>query len=132
VTHHPQRPVDPLDVRAVAEILGRTLALMGPGGVGDLLARLPGARPVAGTPGRLFRPAVPPAVWLGAENLLVLADPVVHQHVVGGVVLQRRSLPPADLGPTVAPLVAQLVRSHGGQTDAAMVLTAAREVLLTL
>ncbi len=132
MTPAPERPVDPVDVREVTAILDRTLALMGPGGVGDLLARLPGARPVAAVPARLFRHAVPPAVWLGAENLLVLDDPVVHQHVVGGVVLQRRTLPPADLGPVLAPLVAQLVRSQGGQQDAATVLTAARDVLRAL
>jgi hypothetical protein len=115
VTSDPLPPVDPLDVRQVAEVLGRTLELMGPEGVGDLLARLPGARPVPGTAGRLFRPAVTGSVWLGADHQLVLSDPVVHQHVVGGVVLQRRALTPAELGPTVAQAVADLVRSQGAR-----------------
>ncbi len=132
MTPDPLAPVDPLDVRQVAEVLGRTLTLMGSAGVGDLLARLPGARSVAGTTGRLFRPAVAGAVWLGAEHQLVLSDPVVHQHVVGGVVLQRRPLAPAELGPAVAPLVAALARSQGDLEEAATVLTVARDVLRTL
>jgi hypothetical protein len=132
VTGDPQDPVDPLDVPEVTQVLERTLALMGPAGVGDLLARLPGARQVAGTPARLFRAAAPDGVWLGSEHLLVLSDPVEHHHVVGGVVLQRTALPPAALGPTVAPLVASLVASYGGRADAGTVLTAARDVLRAL
>jgi hypothetical protein len=132
VTHDPIPPVDPVDVQQVAEVLSRTLELMGPEGVGDLLARLPGARPVPATAGRLFRPAVTGSVWLGADHQLVLGDPVVHQHVVGGVVLQRRALTPTDLGPTVAQLVADLVRSQGAREEAATVLTVARDVVRSL
>jgi hypothetical protein len=125
----PVDPVNPLDADQVAPVLAGTRDLMGAGGLGDLLSRLPGAERRPGQPGRLFRAATPDAVWLGREDVLVLTDPPVHQHVVGGVVLQRAALAPAQTGAVLARLVVALVRDQGSVEEAATVLTTARDVL---
>ena len=124
--------VDAADPAQVAPVVARTVALMGTGGLADLLARLPGTRTVPGTPGRLFKPAVPPTAWIGPEDQLVLTDPVVHQHVVGGVVLARTTLSPADLGPTVARLVTAAARAEASYDEASAVLTATADALARL
>jgi hypothetical protein len=126
----PEPYVDPADVSAVAEVLAGTLQLMGPAGLGDLLARLPGVRVVPATPARLFRPAAEGGVWVGPEHLVRLdATPVVDQHVVGGVVLQRSVVPPARVPGVLAALVVDLARDEGTAEETAVVLTAAREVI---
>jgi hypothetical protein len=122
-------PVDPYDVRQVAAVVEGTWRLMGPDGVLDLLARLPGVRLDPGTPKRAFRAAVEGGTWLGPEHLLTWTDPVVHRHVVGGVVLQRAVLAPAEVPTVVAGLLIALTRSQGSGEDAAAVLTVARDVL---
>jgi hypothetical protein len=124
--------VDPLDADQVAPVLAGTRDLMGAGGLGDLLSRLPGAVHQPGLPGRLFRAASPATVWLGPEDALVLTEPPVHQHVVGGVVLQRTSLTPSQTGPALARLVVDLVRDQGSLEEASTVLTTARDVLTRL
>lgn len=122
--------VDPHDVAAVAAVLDGTWRATGPGGLGDLLARLPGARLVPGTPGRLFRPALPGGVQVGAEHFWTLTtEPVVDQHVVGGVVLSRTPVPAPRLGELLAVQVVELVREHRSAPEAALVLSAARDVL---
>ncbi len=122
--------VDPYDVAQVTAVLAGTWDLMGPDGLADLMARLPGARLVPGSPGRLFHTAVPAGVWVGPEHFLELsAEPVVHQHVVGGVVLRRAAVPPGELPTLLARLVGTLVRDQGSAADATVVLTAARDVL---
>jgi hypothetical protein len=125
-------PVDPLDAAQVAPVLAGTRDLMGTAGLADLLGRLPGAVHRPGRPGRLLRAASPEAVWLGPEDLLELTEPPVHRHVVGGVVLQRTPLTPAQLGPSLARLVVALVGSQGAVAEATTVLTAARDVLARL
>jgi hypothetical protein len=125
-------PVDPYDVRQVAEVLTATLRVIGTDGLLDLLLRLPGVRLVPGTPARLFRPAVESGLWLGPEHFVSLCpspDAAVHQHVVAGVVLQRAALSPADLPRVLAGLVTALTRAQDSADETAMVLTAARDVV---
>ena len=126
----PEGPVDPYDVRQVAEVLTATLRVIGTDGLLDLLLRLPGVRLVPGTPARLFRPAVESGLWLGPEHFVSLSpDAAVHQHVVGGVVLQRAALSPADLPRVLAGLVTALTRAQDSADETALVLSAARDVV---
>lgn len=119
--------VDPLDAAQVTPVLDAVLEMAGLGGLADLLDRIPGLRVQPAVPGRLFRAAAPPAAWFGAENCLSLADPVMHQQVVGGVVLHRAQVGRGALAPLIARLLAPVVRESGGQEEAAVALTAARE-----
>jgi len=67
---------------------------------------------------------------VGPEHLVLLdATPVVDQHVVGGVVLQRSVVPPSRVPEVLAALVVDLARDQGTGAEAAVVLTAAREVI---
>jgi hypothetical protein len=129
----PAAPVDPSDVTAVSEVLAGTLRLMGPAGLTDLLARLPGVRVVPGTPGRMFRSAVEGGVWVGAEHFVTLeTEPVVDQHVVGGVTLARSAVPPGQLPQVIARLVVDLAHDQASRVETEVVLTAARETVLRL
>lgn len=129
----PAVPVDPSDVIAVGDVLAGTLRLMGPAGLTDLLARLPGVRVVPGTPGRFLRSAVEGGVWVGAEHFVTLgSEPVVDQHVVGGVTLARTAVPPARLPQVIARLVVDLAHDLGSRAETEVVLTAARETILRL
>ncbi len=121
--------VDPCDRVQVAAVFAAVLKAWGIEGVGDLLGRLPGVRLAAGEPRRRFRAATPPTVTIGSENQLVLAEPPEHLHVVGGVVLSRRALPPGELPLLLADLVTRLTREQASYDDSAAALTAAREVL---
>jgi len=121
--------VDPLDVRQVEGVLVAAQRLMGTDGVLDLLARLPGVDVVAGTPGRFLRAGTPSAVWVGPDQRLLLTEPVVHEHVVSGVVLAHDAVPPGRLGAVLAPLVVALTRAQGSHDATALALTAAREAL---
>jgi hypothetical protein len=123
----PEGYVDPSDASQVAAVLGAVQRALGVPGLGDLLGRIPGSRLEPARPGGFLRAALPASVWLTAEHQLVLTDPVVHAHVVGGVVLARDTLPAGRLPETVARLVVAAVREQGARSEAAVVLTAARE-----
>lgn len=121
--------VDPQDADQVAAVVEDTRRLMGYDGVVDLLARLPGVELVPGHPKRRFHPAVAATVSVGPEHLLAMSEPVLHQHVVGGIVLQRSVVPPGELPRLLAVLVGSLCVRQGSQQETAAVLTAAREIL---
>jgi hypothetical protein len=121
--------VDPLDVRQVEAVLEATQQMMGPDGVVDLLARLPGVEVSAGTPRRFLHAATPAAVCIGPDQRVLLRDPLVHEHVVSGVVLSHDVVPAGRLAAVLAPLVVALTRSQGSHAATALVLTAARETL---
>lgn len=123
----PEGFTDPSDQQQVAAVLATVVRELGVGGLGDLLGRLPGSRLEAARPGGVFKRAEPASVWLGAEHQLVLTDPVVHVHAVGGVVLARDPLPPGRLPDVVARLLVAAVADQGAQAEAATVLSAARE-----
>jgi hypothetical protein len=123
----PEGYVDPADEPQVAAVLDAVVRALGVDGLGDLLGRLPGSRVEPARPGGFLRSAVPACVWLTADHQLVLTDPVEHQHVVGGVVLARDTLPPGRLPGVVARLVVTAVAQQGSEAEAAVVLTAARE-----
>jgi hypothetical protein len=133
VTQGPaEEPLDPSDADQVAAVFAGTLRLMGYDGVLDLLFRLPGVALVRGSPKRMFRAAVDDLVAVGAEHRLSTTEPVVHQHVVGGVVLRRGVVPPGDLPALLASLVGSLTRAQGSQEEFVAVLGAARDVLQQL
>ncbi len=123
----PEGFVDPSDERQVAAVLGTVLKALGIAGLGDLLGRIPGSRVEDRQPRRLFKRAVPSSVWLSSQHQLLLNDPVVHVHVVGGVVLARDSLPAGRLPEAVARLLVAAIADQGSQPEATVVLTAARE-----
>ncbi len=123
----PKGYVDPGDEHQVAAVLGAVLRTLGVPGLGDLLGRIPGSRVEAARPGGLLRRAEPACVWLTGEHQLLLTDPVVHVHVVGGVVLARDPLPAGRLPDAVARLLVRAVADRGSQAEATVVLTAARE-----
>jgi hypothetical protein len=123
----PEGYVDPGDEHQVAAVLDAVLRTLGVPGLGDLLGRIPGSRVEAARPGGLLRRAEPASVWLTGEHQLLLTDPVVHVHLVGGVVLARDPLPAGRLPDAVARLLVRAVADRGSQAEAAVVLTAARE-----
>ncbi|MGH3492651.1 MAG: hypothetical protein ACRDQ1_05360 [Sciscionella sp.] len=123
----PEGYVDPVNQQEVAAVLGSVLRTIGVPGLGDLLGRVPGSRVEAPRAGGMFRRAMPPSVWLSPEHQLQLGEPVVHAHVVGGVVLAREPLPPGRLPEAVARLLVAAITDQGSHAEAAVVLTAARE-----
>ena len=123
----PDGLVDPYDAAEVAPVLDAALRAMGPGGLTDLLARLPGVTIEPARAKRFLSPALPGRVWLGPENCLTMTDPIVHQHVVGGVVLARDPLRAGTLPGVLARLIADHVREHGQADDAAVALSAVRD-----
>jgi len=124
----PEGFVDPADGPEVASVLRAVLGTLGTSGLGDLLGRFPGSRTEPARPGGIFRRGTPASVWLGPEHQLVLSDPVVHVHVVGGVVLARDPLPAGRAPDAVARLLVAAVADRASQSEAAVVLTAAREL----
>lgn len=125
----PEGYLDPYDAAAVAALVDRAQAVAGRDGVLDLLARLPGAVADPGRPGRLLRGATPATLRLGAEWVVVVAEPPVLEHVVAGVVLQREPLAAGRAARLLAPVVADLARDLGNRLDTALVLTAYAETL---
>jgi len=123
----PEGFVDPSDEQQVAAVLAIVLRTLGIAGLGDLLGRMPGSRSEAERPGGMFRHAAPASVWLSPQHQILLGDPVVHAHVVGGVVLARDPLPAGRLPDAVARLLVAATADQGSQSEAAVVLTAARE-----
>jgi hypothetical protein len=123
----PEGFVDPSDEHEVADVLRIVVQTLGIPGLGDLLGRIPGSRSEESRPGGTFRRAVPASVWLSPQHQLVLSDPVVHVHVVGGVVLARDPLPAGRLPVAVARLLVAAIADAGGQSEAALALAAARE-----
>ena len=121
-------PVDPADVGQVTAVLSAALGAAGVEAVADLAARMPGARVLPGSAAGFLRPATPATLWVGPEHAFTLTDSVEHRHVVGGVVLSRDPVPPARVAALIAPLLVRLVTDQGAQAEAALVLTAAREV----
>lgn len=123
----PEGLVDPSDEHQVAAVLSTVLRVLGIPGIGDLLGRMPGSRAEASRPGGMFRRAVPACVWLSPQHQILLSDPVVHVHVVGGVVLARDPLPAGRLSEAVSRLLVAAIADQGSESEAAVVLTAARE-----
>jgi hypothetical protein len=123
----PEGFVDPSDQGQVAAVLGAVVRVLGIPGLGDMLGRIPGSRTDPARPGGVFRPALPASVWVSAQHQLLLTDPLVHVHVVGGVVLARDPLPAGVLPDAVARLLVAAVLEQGSEAEAAVVLTAARE-----
>lgn len=123
----PEGFVDPSDEQQVAAVLGSVLRTLGVPGLEDLLGRIPGSRVEASRPGGRFKRAAPATVWLTPQHQILLSDPVIHVHLVGGVVLARDSLPAGRLPETLARLLVAAVADQASQPEAAVVLTAARE-----
>lgn len=123
----PDGRVDPTAPDEVAAVLAAVQAAMGPAGLGDLLERLPGVVRQAGTPKGLFRAATPDRLWLGSQDVVALGTPLVHEQVVGGVVLHRAPLPPGTAPGVLARLVARLTSAAAATETASVALTAARE-----
>jgi hypothetical protein len=123
----PEGFVDPSDEQQVADVLDAVLRTLGVLGLGDLLARMPGSRSEASRPGGMFRRGEPASVWPSPEHQIVLSDPVVHAHVVGGVILARDQLPGGRLPQALARLLVAVIADQGSQSEATVVLTAARE-----
>jgi hypothetical protein len=124
----PEGYVDPLDPVAVGAVLDATVRTSGLEAVTDLLRRLPGVRTTPGVSKGFLRPAVPAAVWLGAEYCWSSTAPPTLLHVVGGVVLQRTEMHPVEVAEALARVVADLVRRTGEVGDASAALTAARDL----
>jgi hypothetical protein len=120
--------VDPLDPLQVAAVLTAVRASLDVRGLLDLLAQLPGLSVDRGRDGRLLHGAVAPSVR-GGEDIVRFASPTSREHVVGGVVLNRTTVPPATLTTVLAGMVCDAVRRDGGREEASVVLTAARDAL---
>ncbi len=123
--------VDPADAVAVAEVLRGTAAQLGLTGLVELLTQVPGLRIEPGRPaGRLRRGE--PAQVLGADYRIVLSTPAVREHLVGGIVLSRQSVPAAELAGLLARVVQEAVAGSGGVSEASVALTSVRDALAAM
>ncbi|GAC1329416.1 MAG: hypothetical protein NVSMB13_17020 [Mycobacteriales bacterium] len=120
--------VDPLDVAAVTDLLRTATGRLGMAGVVDLLGQVPGVRISPGRAGGLLRKAEPARLHAG-EDVLVLAEPAVVEHIVGGIVLSHRPVSPVELPGLLAGIVRDAVTFTGATADASVALTAARDAL---
>ncbi|MDQ6875998.1 MAG: hypothetical protein M3042_13180 [Actinomycetota bacterium] len=120
--------VDPLDAGQVASVLTVALERLGMTGLVELLSRIPGLRIDPGQAGGLFRPARPARVFAG-EEVVALTRPVVREHVVGGIVLGRNTVRPAEVPGLLAWAVCTAVADYGDAEQASVVLTSARDAL---
>jgi hypothetical protein len=128
VSEPPAGDVDPTDPASVARVLDATVGSAGLEAIGDLLARLPGARTTPAVPRGFLRAAVPGAVWLGTEWCWSMTEPPTLLQVVGEVVLHRIPMEPGLVGGALSRPVAELVRRTGAVADASIVLTVARDL----
>ena len=124
----PDRFVDPLDPVQVAAVLTMVRARLDVRGLLDILARLPGLSVDRGRDGKLLRGSVAASVR-GGEDVVRFSSPTSREHVVGGVVLNRTTVPPATLTTVLAGMVCDAVRRVDGREEASNVLTAARDGL---
>ena len=120
--------VDPLDVEAVTAVLRVAASRLGTGGLVDLLAQIPGVRIERGRPGGVLRRAVPARLQSG-EQVIVLSEPAVTEHIVGGIVLSHQPVSPVDLPALLARVVGEAVSFSGQGADASVALTSARDAL---
>ena len=120
--------VDPTDSAQVGPVLAGVLDRLGLPGLVDLLSRLPGVVLQPGRPGGLLRRAKPPCL-LTESHRLVLGDPVRDEHVVGGVVLSHRNVPPRDVVRLVTGCVVAAVAAGRDAGEAAVALTSLRDAL---
>ena len=118
--------VDPLDPLQVAAVLTTVRASQDVRGLLDLLARVPGLSVDRGRDGRLLRGSVAASVR-GGEDVVRFASPTSREHVVGGVVVNRTTVPPATLTTVLAGMVCDAVRRADNREEASNVLTAARD-----
>lgn len=120
--------VDPLDAAQVAAVLGAALERLGMAGLVELLTRIPGMRIDPGQAGGLFRQPRPARIFAG-EEVLALGRPVVREHVVGGIVLGRSTVRPAEVPDLLAWAVCSAVADYGDAGQASVVLTSARDAI---
>ncbi len=120
--------VDPTDPVELAAILRETVDRLGMAGVVNLLAQVSGVRIEPGRPAGLLRRAEPARLHAG-EARLILAAPVVREHVVGEIVLSRQPLPAGDVPYVLAGLVSAAVAAAGTSSQASVVITAFRDAL---
>jgi hypothetical protein len=120
--------VDPQDRAEVAAVLRATLDRLGMPGLVDLLTRVPGVRIDPGQAPGVIRRARPARV-VGGEQVVVLGRPVVCEHVVGGIVLSRAPVRPADLPDLLAGVVYDAVAGSGDVGPASIVITSVRDAL---
>jgi hypothetical protein len=122
--------VDPCDPAQVASVLTAVRNALDVRGLLDLLAQLPGLTVDRGRDGRLLHGAVAPSVS-GGEDVVRFASPTSREHIVGGVVLNRTTVPPATLTTVLASMVCEAVRREGESEAASVALTAARDAIGT-
>lgn len=121
--------VDAADPDAVAEVLRRALPAVGLDGLLAQLGAVPG---LAVRPGRsrgLLRAAVPARVSQGDRTLECGPDGVVLLHVVGGIVLARDAVAPAELPGVLGSLVSRAAADPASGEDASVRLTALRDAV---
>jgi len=122
--------VDPADPAAVAVVLRATVKRLGLSGLIELLTQVPGLRIEPGRPaGRLRRGE--PAKVLGDDYRIVLSTPAVREHLVGGIVLSRQSVPAVELPGLLARVVQEAV-AGSGVSEASVALTSVRDALAAM
>jgi len=124
----PEGFVDPLDETQVSDVLRAAAGRLGVDGLVNLLAQVPGVRIERGRPGGVLRRAVPARLQSG-EEVIVLSEPAVTEHIVGGIVLRHQQVSPVDLPALLARVVGEAVSFSGQGADASVALTSARDAL---
>jgi hypothetical protein len=120
--------VDVGDPQAVADVVRRVLPVMGLDGLLEQLSGLPGLRVIEARPRGLLRPAVPAEVQQGDLTLRSTPDGAVLLHVVGGIALSHEQVPPAGVPEVLARLLGRAVAAAASGDEAAVRLTALRDV----
>lgn len=101
---------------------------LGTDGLVNLLAQVPGVQITPGRPGGVLRRAQPARLRSG-EDVIVLAEPAVVEHAVGGIVLSHQQVAPVALPGVLARVVRDAVAFSGRTADASVALTSARDAL---
>lgn len=120
--------IDPLDPAQVTPVLRSARSQLGIDGLVELLARVPGLTVEPERAGGPLRRSVPASVT-GGQDVVRLTTPATREHVVGGIVLSRTPIPPAQLPALLALVCRDGVLSTGEIMEASLVLTSARDAM---
>ncbi|MGI8578338.1 MAG: hypothetical protein ACR2KG_10580 [Nocardioidaceae bacterium] len=120
--------VDPLDPAQVAPVLRSAHRQLGLTGLLELLARVPGMTVEPERPGGALRRPLAASVT-GGQDVVRLTTPATREHVVGGIVLSRTDVPPAQLPALLALACRDAVLAEGEVMEASIALTSARDAM---
>lgn len=121
--------IDPADPAAVEAVLRDALGALGTDAVLTQLTSVPDLYVQPARGGSFFRAAEPAMVAYGDRRLLLGAQAVTLEHLVGGVVLARDPVTRVALPGALAALVTRSVAGSGAADEVSVLLTALRDAV---